>query len=87
MFFTCCLTAIHLTASENEFSDGISQNANRYQIKAVTVGEYHNTTEIYVLDKEKGTIWMTRDRRSWGGGVLSYDPWIQLPPLPIQGSE
>lgn len=62
-----------------------TQNVNRYEMKVVPIGGGSNN-EIYVLNKENGTIWRTRDRSSAFGKTLSYDPWIKLPPLPIEGS-
>jgi hypothetical protein len=61
------------------------KNVNRYQMKVVAIGESRNT-EIYLLDKEKGTIWMTKEicTPTWGRINYDYAPWVQLPPLPIQ---
>lgn len=37
-------------------------------------------TEIFLLDKKDGTVWVTRKNLIGG----KYRPWEQLPPLPIQ---
>lgn len=37
-------------------------------------------TEIFLLDKKDGTVWVTRKNLIGN----KYKPWEQLPPLPIQ---
>lgn len=78
IFLTFCLIANHLTASENDFAEKISPNIDRYQMQVVMDKDGINT-KIYLLDKEKGIIWMT-ENSLW---TFEYSDWVKLPPLPM----
>jgi hypothetical protein len=84
IFLTCCLITGHLTAYENELSEKMSQNVDRYQIQVVTNKDGYRT-QIYLLDKENGTIWAIMNT---GYSNFDFCPWVKLPPLPpMQESE
>lgn len=83
MLLICFFFASHLAAHENEFAFQEPEDINRYQMEVVSTGDY-GVTEIYLLDKRTGIIWMTREKLSWTGNFEGYYSWIQLPSLPIQ---
>lgn len=83
IFLTGCLIIGQLAAYEHECTEKTTQNCGRYQMQIIQEEGLRGTTKIYVLDKEKGTVWVTMQTHAHN---LDYSPWIALP-LPIQELE
>lgn len=81
IFLTCCLITGHVAAYENELIEKMSQNVDRYEMKVVM--DKGRNTQIFLLDKEKGIIWVSTK----SGYYDVYCPWVQLPSLSVQESE